>query len=116
MARIAAESDGVDVLFRVMDEQYIRFAPDERFDCIWSIDAISHFHNKKKFFDTASSVLAPGGASAITDWFGKKDLSDDERTEFLEAIERGMFIELNTVEDYLEIMGGPAPLCKRPAI
>ncbi len=104
MARTAAEENGVVVSIREMDAQSMSFAPDERFDCIWSIEAISHFHSKRKFFSQASNLLVPGGVIAITDWFRKKDLSDSERTEFLEPIERGMFIELNTVEDYLGIM------------
>ena len=104
MASAAAESDGLDVSFRVMDAQDLSFAPDEQFDCIWSIEAISHFHKKKSFFDQASKLLVPGGVIAITDWFGKKGLSDSERTELLEPIERGMLIELNTLEDYLQMM------------
>lgn len=104
MARTAAESDGVDVSFRVMDAQNMSFAPDERFDCIWSIEAISHFHNKKEFFHRASNLLVPGGLIAMTDWFGKEGLSDSARTEYLEPIERGMLIELNTLENYLQII------------
>jgi tocopherol O-methyltransferase len=104
MARTAAKSEGVDVSFRVMDAQNMSFAPNQQFDCIWSIEAISHFHNKKRFFDQASNLLVPGGVIAITDWFGKRGLSDSGRTEYLEPIERGMLIELNTLEDYLQIM------------
>jgi cyclopropane fatty-acyl-phospholipid synthase-like methyltransferase len=86
MARTAAES--ADISFREMDAQSMSFAPAERFDCIWSIEAISHFHNKKKFIDQASDLLVPGGAIATTDWFRKNDLSDAGRAEFLEPIAR----------------------------
>lgn len=34
MARTTAESDGVDVSFPVMVAQNVRFAPDERLDCL----------------------------------------------------------------------------------
>ena len=104
MAQAAAEHEGVTADFRVMDAQNINFAPNERFDCIWSIEAISHFRNKSAFFSQASKLLVPGGVMAITDWFSKKDLSGDEAERFIEPIERGMLIELKTLGEYLENM------------
>jgi hypothetical protein len=44
--------------------------------------------------------LKPGGCFAITDWFKKANLTRGERRKFIDPIEKGMFVELQTMEDY----------------
>jgi hypothetical protein len=37
---------------------------------------------------------------ALTDWFKRADLSAAQEHKFIEPIERGMFIDLETMDDY----------------
>jgi len=104
MASAASRREEVDVAFEVMDAQDLRFPPGQQFDCIWSIEAISHFADKRKFFERASQLLAPGGVIAITDWFKRSGLTAVEEKELLEPIERGMLIQLNSVDEYLRML------------
>jgi tocopherol O-methyltransferase len=106
MAREAADQEGIDVVFEVMDAQDMKFPDGGCFDCIWSIEAISHFGNKQKFFEQASHLLVPGGTIALTDWFKRSGLTAAEDSKLLKPIERGMLIELNTVDDYCRTLSG----------
>jgi tocopherol O-methyltransferase len=115
MARAASQREGVDVAFELMDAQDLHFPPEQQFDCIWSIEAISHFADKQKFFDRASHLLAPGGVIALTDWFKRSGLTAVEEKELLDPIERGMLIELNSIDDYLRILAGAGNLTERTA-
>jgi cyclopropane fatty-acyl-phospholipid synthase-like methyltransferase len=73
---------------------------DQRFDLLWSVESISHYHDRKKFFASASQFLKPGGTFAITDWFKKENLTAAETQKLIEPIEAGMFVELETMDDY----------------
>src|SRR5207248_5861380 len=48
MANKAAALDGVNAKFALMDAEEMRF--DETFDVVWSIESISHYPQKQKFF------------------------------------------------------------------
>lgn len=45
-------------------------------------------------------LLKPGGIFALTDWFKKASLSAAQTRKFIEPIERGMFVELEIMDDY----------------
>ena len=101
MAREAAEREDVRVNFELMDADNMVFPDTEMFDCIWSIEAISHFSDKEKFFREATKLLVPGGTIAMIDWFRKPGVTDDRDLECLREIEQGMFVELETLPAYL---------------
>lgn len=98
MANKAAAAAGANAKFLLMDAEAMKF--DSQFDVVWSVESISHYQNIPKFFLAAARLLQPGGTLAITDWFRKKDLTPREGKRFLSAIEDGMMVELQSMEDY----------------
>ncbi len=102
MARKAAASDGVNAKFILMDAEEMKF--EQTFDVVWSIESISHYSQKEKFFALAARCLEPGGTLAITDWFRKEHLTKREYEKFILPIEKGMLVELDTMEDYAALL------------
>jgi tocopherol O-methyltransferase len=98
MATKAAAETRADSKFLLMDAEAMTF--DRQFDLLWSIESISHYHDRKKFFASAAKLLKPGGTFALTDWFKKEDLTPAETQKFIEPIEHGMFVELQTMHEY----------------
>jgi tocopherol O-methyltransferase len=98
MARKAAASVGANAKFITMDAEEMKF--DQPFDVVWSVESISHYPQREKFFSAAAQCLKSGGTLAITDWFKKKDLPGREYKKFIRPIEKGMLVELDTMEDY----------------
>ena len=98
MARKAATAAQVDAQFFLMDAEALDFP--HQFDLLWSVESISHYHDRRSFFANAVHFLKPGGVFALTDWFKKPGLSPAQERKFIEPIERGMFIDLETMDDY----------------
>jgi cyclopropane fatty-acyl-phospholipid synthase-like methyltransferase len=98
MARKAATAEDLDTQFLLMDAEALDFP--HQFDLLWSVESISHYHDHRAFFANAARFLKPGGIFALTDWFKKPGLSPAQEQKFIEPIERGMFIELETMDDY----------------
>ena len=98
MARKAATAAQVDARFLLMDAEALDFP--QPFDLLWSVESISHYHDRRTFFANAARFLKPGGVFALTDWFKKPGLSPAQERKFIEPIDRGMFIELETMDDY----------------
>lgn len=98
MARKAAAAARLDAQFLLMDAEALDF--QRQFDLFWSIESISHYYDRRSFFANAAPFLKPGGTFALTDWFKKEDLSAAQTRKFIEPIERGMFVELETMNDY----------------
>jgi tocopherol O-methyltransferase len=98
MAKKAAGEAGLDAQFLLMDAEELDFP--QQFDLLWSVESISHYHDRRAFFANAVRFLKPGGVFALTDWFKRGELSSDQTRKFIEPIERGMFIELETMDDY----------------
>jgi len=84
--------------FHLMDAEDMRF--NKQFDLLWSVESISHYQNIEKFFASAARFLKPGGTFALTDWFKRQNLSPAESRKFIAPIEKGMFVELQTMDDY----------------
>lgn len=102
MARQAAKQAGVSSHFLVMDADNISLR--DKFDVVWSIEAISHFAHKPGFFSEAAAMLKPGGTLAIIDWFKGNNLSASRQRSYISPIERGMLVELETLTDYAEMI------------
>jgi tocopherol O-methyltransferase len=98
MARKAAAAAQSDARFLLMDAEDLDFP--QQFDLLWSVESISHYHDRPSFFANAARFLKPGGVFALTDWFKNAGLSPAQERKFIEPIERGMFIELETIDDY----------------
>jgi tocopherol O-methyltransferase len=98
----AAKKLNANAKFLCMDAEAMTF--DDPFDVIWSVESISHYRDFKKFFASAARLLKPGGSMAITDWFKRSSLSAREHKKHLEAIEKGMLVELQTMEAYQSAM------------
>jgi tocopherol O-methyltransferase len=98
MARKAAAGAQSDARFLLMDAESLDFS--QPFDLLWSVESISHYHDRRSFFTNAVKFLKPGGVFALTDWFKKAGLSATQERKFIEPIERGMFIDLETMDDY----------------
>jgi tocopherol O-methyltransferase len=102
MARKAAAAEGANAKFILMDAEEMKF--EQTFDVVWSIESISHYPQKEKFFASATRYLEAGGTLAIIDWFKKEQLTEREYEKFIQPIEKGMLVELQTVEDYAALL------------
>jgi tocopherol O-methyltransferase len=98
MAQRAAAAEQVDAQFLLMDAEALTFA--KQFDLLWSVESISHYHDRRKFFMNAVRFLKPGGTFALTDWFKCAGLSPAQTRKFIRPIEEGMFIELESMDNY----------------
>jgi len=99
MAQAAAVKAGVDSRFMLMDAESMSLK--KKFDVIWSVESISHYSDKKKFFSDAVSLLNPSGTVAFIDWFKKDGLTEADTKKFVTPIEKGMLVELMTMNDYV---------------
>lgn len=102
MANRAADKVKANAKFLHMDAEAMSFR--EPFDVIWSVESISHYSDVEKFFSAAARLLKPGGTMAITDWCKQPGLTAREHKKYLEPIEKGMMIEMHTVEHYQKLM------------
>ncbi len=102
MAKKAAVKANVESQFLCMDADEIDF--NVQFDVIWSIESISHYKNKEKFFEKACQLLEPQGTVALIDWFKKENLSVEEYKKHIMPIEKGMLVELHTMNNYMSIL------------
>jgi tocopherol O-methyltransferase len=103
MARRAAEQAGAASHFLVMDADRLSFL--KPFDVVWSVEAISHFHDRRNFFAQAATLLKPGATLALIDWFKRDGLTSTEYRDYIVPIERGMFVELDTMDSYRAMIG-----------
>jgi tocopherol O-methyltransferase len=98
--------------FTLMDAEDLAFE-DNSFDVVWisgtfcylgnlrCLEALSHFPQKKLFFQNASRVLKEGGKIVIADWFKREHLNDQQSKRFIKPIEDGMLLpELCTMNQY----------------
>jgi len=98
MANEAAARENVNAKFLLMDAEAMKF--NHSFDVVWSVESIAHYPNKEKFFASAGALLAAGGTLAILDWFKKENLNPSDSRKFIQPIEKGMLVELQTMGDY----------------
>jgi tocopherol O-methyltransferase len=102
MAIQAAAREQLDAKFLLMDAEAMNF--QKQFDVLWSVESISHYQNRQGFFASAAKLLKPGGSLAITDWFKKENLTREETRKFIDPIEKGMFVELQVMDDYEQFL------------
>lgn len=100
MAIQAAAREKVDAKFLLMDAEAMNF--EKQFDVLWSVESIAHYQNRPQFIASAAKLLKPGGWFAITDWFKKENLTRTETKKFIDPIEKGMFVELHTMDEYAQ--------------
>jgi tocopherol O-methyltransferase len=98
MASKAASAAEVNAKFLLMDAQAMNF--NRSFDVVWSVESISHYQNMEAFFASAAGLLKPGGTLAVIDWFKRENLKPAEYKKFIEPIEKGMLVELHTMQEY----------------
>jgi len=98
MARKAAAAEGVKAKFILMDAEEMKF--EQTFHVVWSVESISHYPQKERFFAAAAQCLESGGTLALTDWFKRKHLTEREYEKFIQPIEKGMLVEMDTMEEY----------------
>jgi tocopherol O-methyltransferase len=98
MATQAAARERLDARFLLMDAEAMTF--QKQFDVLWCVESISHMQNRQAFFASAAKLLKPAGSLAIVDWFKNKNLTPAETRKFIAPIEEGMFVELQSMEDY----------------
>ena len=100
MAQEAAAKESANARFLRMDAEAMAF--DQPFDVLWSMESISHYQDRAKFFDSASKFLKPGGIFALTDWFKRSNLSAAEQKKYIAPIDEGMFVRLATMDTYVD--------------
>jgi len=104
MAQQAAAVAQLDARFLLMDAEALKFT--QQFDLLWSVESISHYEDRRRFFANAVRFLKPGGVFALTDWFKRSGLTPAQTRKFIRPIEQGMFIELETMDDYESHLAG----------
>lgn len=103
MASETAKRAGISTAeFFVMDAENITLR--RSFDVVWSIEAISHLTDKPGFFSRVGQFLKPGGTLALIDWFKSPELSPAQYESYIAPIEQGMFVQLDTVADYIRMI------------
>jgi tocopherol O-methyltransferase len=102
IARLAAARRRLDATFLLMDAEAMNFP--RQFDVLWSVESISHYQDRPKFFVSAAKLLKPNGVFAFTDWFKRDGLTFNQMREFIAPIEKGMFVELQTTHDYARLL------------
>jgi tocopherol O-methyltransferase len=102
LATQAAARQQLDAKFFLMDAEAMNF--QKQFDLLWSVESISHYQNLERFFVSAAKLLKSGGSFAITDWFKRENLTPAETRKFIEPIEKGMFVELQVMDDYEQFL------------
>lgn len=60
--------------------------PDERFDVVWSQEALLHAADKPKVLAECFRVLRPGGRLALSDLLMRRDVPAEERTALYERV------------------------------
>ena len=112
MAIQAAAREQVNAKFLLMDAEAMNF--QKQFDALWSVESICHYQNLPGFFASSAKLVKPGGCFAITDWFKKENLTHAETRKFIDPIEKGMFVELQTMDDYEQffISNGLQIICR----
>ncbi len=106
MAQEAAAREGSRARFCKMDAEAMTFR--EPFDVLWSMESISHYQDRQKFFASAVNYLKPGGVFALTDWFKRPRLTAAEEKQYITPIDEGMFVrlaEMDTYEEWLRAAG-----------
>jgi tocopherol O-methyltransferase len=98
MANQAAANERLRAKFLLMDAEAMDFR--KQFDLLWAVESISHFQRREQFFASAAKLLKSGCPFAITDWFKKENLTSAETRKFIRPIEKGMLVELQTMDDY----------------
>jgi tocopherol O-methyltransferase len=102
MATQAATMARVDAKFLLMDAEAMTL--QKQFDVLWSVESISHYQNVPGFFASATTLLKPGGSFAMTDWFKAANLGPEVTRKSIVPIEKGMFVELHTMDEYEEML------------
>lgn len=102
MASAAAAKEKASARFCLMDAEAMSF--EKPFDVLWSVESISHYHDREKFFASAAKLLKPGGIFALTDWFKRPNLSSAETRKLIHPIEQGMFVRLEEMGQYEEFL------------
>lgn len=106
MAQEAAARERANARFFRMDAEAMNF--DQPFDVLWSMESISHYQDRAKFFASAVKFLKPGGVFALTDWFKRPNLTPAEEKKYITPIDEGMFVqlaEMDTYEEWLRAAG-----------
>ncbi|MCI0403858.1 MAG: class I SAM-dependent methyltransferase [Acidobacteria bacterium] len=103
IGRKLSQEAGAPVEFLAMDAEKMSFR--KQFDIVWSIEAISHFSNKRKFFKKCQEVLKPGGKIVLTDWLKADDLKVADQRKYIEPIENAMLLpRMEAPNDYLRYL------------
>jgi tocopherol O-methyltransferase len=98
LANQAAAREDVNATFLLMDAEAMKF--EKLFDVVWSVESISHYQDIEQFFASAAKLLKPNGTVAVIDWFKKPNLNPAEYKQQIIPIEKGMLVELGTMQEY----------------
>jgi tocopherol O-methyltransferase len=98
LARQAAARENMNARFLLMDAEAMQF--EELFDVVWSVESISHYQDIAKFFAATEKLLTPNGTLAVIDWFKTENLNPAEYKRNIAPIEKGMLVELRTMQEY----------------
>jgi len=98
MALKEAADEELRTEFLLMDAEAMDFR--KQFDLLWSMESISHYEQHTTFFASAAKLLKRGGRFALTDWFKRENLTPAKTRKFIDPIEKGMMVKLQTMDDY----------------
>ena len=90
IAKNLARNCDADIRLVLMDAENMEL--DDRYDIVWSVEAISHLRKKMDCFRAMARSLEVGGKLVIADWFKSNTATETEERKFLEPIERTMLV------------------------
>ena len=70
-----------------MGEFFATRPDEERFDCVWISEAMSHLPDKELFFRNAANLLGEGGKLVVADWFRGEGLTEEQVEADIKPIE-----------------------------
>jgi tocopherol O-methyltransferase len=98
-----ARERGVDVQLMQMDAEALDM--QDRFDVVWSVEAISHLSKRADCLRSIARVMEHGGQLVIADWFRSPTTTAAQERQFLEPIERAMLVpKLDAPGAYVDYM------------
>ena len=85
MAKELVRHSGAEVRLMLMDAEALEM--DERFDVVWSVEAISHLNEKARCFVSIQRLLQPGGTLVIDREPGEDHAHEDMRVAVRDAFD-----------------------------
>ncbi|KAK3284469.1 hypothetical protein CYMTET_6474 [Cymbomonas tetramitiformis] len=112
---LAKEQNLPNVEFKVMNALEMEFE-DNTFDLVWACESGEHMPDKKKYVESMTRVLKPGGSIVIATWCqreeGNSPFTEDDKENLRFLYEEWAHPYFVSKEEYVRLMEGTGSLEK----